>query len=728
MLGMRLILSALVRNRIQKGNARLKQNAVMLILAVFFLAGVAHAQALSTYTRTSNAEASIEVLANHRAGFRIPRTVYGTFLENIRYSIFGGVSAELIDNPSLETYVASLKTLKSRFLGNPVFMESTSIGLPLPWLPLWKNEGWRYQARWGHAANSCRYLEVMGLPGQEVGIRQKIYLPVDHELDYRGVLFASSDNGPVELEVSLRKHDAPGTVLARTQVQVPGNGRWTKLHFQLALPKGTVALLEPVDFAVSFRGNHRISLDEIRLYPDDAIDGLDPEVINVAKALRTPILRYGGNFSSGYNWRDGTGPIDHRPTVLNEPWGFPEFNEFGTDELMKFCKLIGAGAQICLNIGSGTVREARDWVQYCQGKANTPMGALRAMNGHLAPYPVAAWEVGNEIFGKWQIGWMLPQTYAERYDKLYKAIRSFIPSSTRILATGQNHATPWNQELISRDAANLQYMTIHLIFRMGKPNAPIDERQEIRKDGLAVPIHMEQMVDKLRSEIDANPATRGKLKLACTEWLFSGPANTDWNGARVSKHYPFPRYTNLGGALTAAGWFNVLLQNADLVPIANMTGLMEFGGIYKRKSRVYVTPQYWVLWLYSNYAGDIPIATRTAVREYDVHAPNGPVKEISNVPYLDVLATLNSQNGNLVLFVVNRSMSTAIPARINLKDFSAGPEAVVRTLTGDSILAGNDAEHPDVIRPKESALAVSRSGFKYLFPARSLTVITLKPE
>jgi len=568
----------------------------------------------------------------------------------------------------------------------------------------------------------------MGLSEREVGIRQQIYLPVDRELGYKGFLFASSEKGPVEIEVSLRKHDAPDSILAAAQVQVPGGGQWTKLPFQFTLRKGSVALFQPVDFAVSLRGNQRISLDEIQLYPDDAVDGLDPDVIKAARALRTPILRYGGNFSSGYHWQDGIGPVDHRPTELNQSWGLPDYNLFGTDELMKFCKLIGARAQICLNLGSGRLKEARDWAEYCQGNAHTPMGSLRAGNGHPAPYPVAAWELGNELYGHWQIGWLSPDAYADRYEKFYGAIKNVIPSSTAVLATGENAPSPWNHALLEKDAAQLQYLTIHLIFRMGNPNAPVAERHSIQMDDLAVPIHMGQMVERLRTEIDANPASRGRVKLACTEWLFAGPGSSDWNGATLSRRYPFPRYDNLGGALAAAGWLNVMLQNADLIRIADMTGLIEFGGVYKRRSKVYVTPQYWALWLYSNYAGDVPLNTRTRVREYDAHAAAGPVKEIANVPYLDVLATLDPPSGKLVLFVVNRDMANSIPATIHLRDFRAAPEGVVRTLTGDSILAMNDAVHPDAINPKKSNLAVKPGGFEYSFPARSLTVITLAPE
>src|SRR5215472_7286165 len=369
----------------------LLRKAVLSICSVI-LAPLAWCQSPSTYVRSQAGEARIDVFAGRHASYMIPRTVYGTFLEDIGHSVFGGVSAEIIDNPSFEAYDASLETLKERFSA-PEFEGSTKIGLPLPWLPLRDHQGVRYEPRWGHAANSSRYLFLMGLPDREVGVRQMVYVPIERERVYNGSLFAASAGDPVKLGVSFRRHNFADAVLASTEINLPGKSSdagselaWRRYEFRLTLPDGALAPLEPVDFAVSINGDERISIDEILLYPADAVDGLDPEVIRVAKDLHSPLLRFGGNFTSGYHWRDGIGPVESRPTQLNQSWAYPEYNLFGTDELMKFCDLIRARPQICLNLGSGTPQEARDWVEYCQGGANSPMGKLRAANGHPEPY------------------------------------------------------------------------------------------------------------------------------------------------------------------------------------------------------------------------------------------------------------------------------------------------------------------------------------------------------
>src|SRR5208282_3707666 len=191
---------------------------------------------------------------------------------------------------SLESYDASLGFLRKQF-SDKEFDDSTGHGLPLPWLTL-RDMGVRYEPRWGHAANSERYLYVMGIDGKEVGIRQAIYLPIEREREYQGVLFAIAHNGATELSVSFREHGNPDGVLASATVHVPAGANWVKLPFRLTLPEGRVQPLTQVDFAVALNTGQRISLDEIRLYPADAIDGLDPDVIAMAKGLRSSLLRY----------------------------------------------------------------------------------------------------------------------------------------------------------------------------------------------------------------------------------------------------------------------------------------------------------------------------------------------------------------------------------------------------------------------------------------------------
>ena len=165
-------------------------------------------------------------------------------------------------------------------------------------------------------------------------------------------------------------------------------------------------------------------IDQALLFPADNVDGLNPEAIEMAKALKMPLLRFGGNFISGYHWRDGVGPMDKRVSMLNTAWGQPEYNQFGTDEFLRFAKLIGAQPQFCLNMGSGTVEEAVDWVKYVNAKWGEKSGGL-------------VWELGNELWGLGQIGYPPVEEVAERTREFSAAVRKADPNAI-FIATGQD--------------------------------------------------------------------------------------------------------------------------------------------------------------------------------------------------------------------------------------------------------------------------------------------------
>ena len=177
----------------------------MASAAFFLFMGGLTAQSLSSYVRTDKPEAVIDIRAGQQSSFKIPRTVYGIYTENVGNEIYGGLAAQILENPSLEDYHASIQAMSTRF-SDRAYAESMTEGLPLPWQTL-RNVGKRYESIFGAgAANSDRYIYLIGLPHpepkgikgrpnvttEELGIRQGIYLPVHRELEYMGSLFASS--------------------------------------------------------------------------------------------------------------------------------------------------------------------------------------------------------------------------------------------------------------------------------------------------------------------------------------------------------------------------------------------------------------------------------------------------------------------------------------------------------------------------------------------------------
>ena len=133
--------------------------------------------------------------------------------------------------------------------------------------------------------------------------------------------------------------------------------------------------------------------------------GFRTDVLDAVRALQLPILRWpGGNFVSGYHWIDGVGPVDKRPRKTELAWLTEESNHFGTDEFIQYCRTLKTEPYICVNMGTGTLDEAQAWVEYCNGTGNTYWANLRRQNGHAEPYGVKYWGLGNEMYGRWQIG------------------------------------------------------------------------------------------------------------------------------------------------------------------------------------------------------------------------------------------------------------------------------------------------------------------------------------
>ncbi len=627
----------------------------------------------------------------------IPRTIFGTFLEPIGHSIYGGLWAQILENPSFEDNLWSAARISDMVKQRPELARASGMGLPLPWEPLDPSQGWRFEPRWGDAANSYRSLLLMALPGKQTGVRQQVYLPVHRVLRYTGTLWAKTESGPKDLEISLRRRD-PAAVLARAVIHMNRPG-WARYEFSLELEKAAVAPREPVDFVIAASDEARLLLDQVFLFPADQVDGMNPEMIAMAKALRTPVVRYGGNFTSGYHWRDGIGPIDKRVSMLNQSWGMPEYNHFGTDEFLRFCRLIHADPQVALNLGSGTPEEAAEWVRYIDSK--WPGGGGRL------------WELGNELWGNFQIGYPTEPRVAARTLAFSSAIRKADPRA-RLIATGQDpdHFESWNAAQLANATAAFDYLSTHFVVRTQSVVKPDATPGFIARAALALPVGLERRLRMMKQQIDAGERTRGKVKIAFTEWLFASPDKQA------------PMFRNLGGALCTAGFLNTLMRVADFVTISDMTGLVEFGGIWQNHGVTYGVPAYWAFRLYSTANITRLVQSNVQVETYDVEQGVTRIPDIPGVPYLDVTAALNADGSRLTLFCVNRDVSRDIRTVVKLNGFQAAT-AKAQQLTAADLSSVNDDESPGAVIPTAVAVQASNGELRHSFPARSVTVIEL---
>lgn len=651
-----------------------------------------------TVDRPIPATAAIHVDASKSAGTEIPRTIFGSFLEPIGNSTYNGLWAEILQNPSLEAGMWSAGNVERMLHEEPELARASGLGLPLPWEPLNYGQGNRYEIRYSDTANSARSLVILGVPGQSTGIRQKVYLPVHRTLDYTGSLYAKHISGPAGLTVSIRPRNG-SEILASAHIDAASD-QWTKYNFTLHIPDGKLQRLEPADFVLEVENDEAVNVDQFSLMPSDADDGLDPDEVAMAKAMETPLVRYGGNFTSSYHWKDGIGPRDKRINMLNVAWGIPEYNTFGTDEFLHFCQLIDAEPQFALNLGSGTPEEAAEWVRY--------------INAHWHKHSGLTWELGNELWGNWNVGYPTLEQLAPRTAAFSKAIHAVDPDA-KLIATGQDpdHFNEWNATQLTNPAGTFDYLSTHFVVTNTDVRTPHATNDFIAQAAYALPIGLEEHLKQMQEQINQHPGFANKAHIAFTEWLFIG------------RQPGTPSFANMGGAIDTAGFFNMLMRNSNIVPISDMTGIMEFAGIWKKRSQVYAAPGYYVFRMYSTAHASRPVAVQTDAGSYSVKNGVGRIPDIDHVPYLDVVAALNDKGDVLTLFCVNRSLHRDIAADIKIAGFTATSQADVQTLQGSSISDANDEDEPERVVPLKTAAKLTKDGVHHVFPHESVTVVTL---
>ncbi|MGH9588216.1 MAG: alpha-L-arabinofuranosidase C-terminal domain-containing protein [Acidobacteriaceae bacterium] len=632
--------------------------------------------------------------------------MFGSFIEPIDSSINNGIEAEILVNGSLEAGLWNHAMLEQMFRDQPELVGSSdTTGIPLPWRPLNPAAGNRYELKVGDAANSWQSLEVMGMPGQLTGIMQRVYLPAPRTYGYSVSLYAKHMSGPTELHVSIRERDT-GTVLGSAGIDAPA-GAWTKYSVRLTLPRGSVRRLEPVDFAVAVEGAERVDLDEISLLPDDAVDTFDPDVVKMAAAMHMTELRLGGNFSSYYHWRDGIGPRDKRVTMKNIAWGIPEYNNFGTDEFLAFCKLVHAAPQFDLNMGSGTPEEAVDWVKYIRGHYQGPL----------------ILEMGNELYGRWQVGAPPISKIAARTLAFSKALRPVAGNAT-LMATGAtpNNFQRWNAAQLTNPPGTFDLLTTHFIVGTNhvrlEPFAP----DFMAAAAYAVPYAVGEKFDRMQAQIDATPGYQGKAHLAVTEWLFNSKGAGERNFTNES-----PSSRNEGGAVMIASTFNTYFRHSHEIKLVDMTGLMEFAGIWKRRGQVFASPAYYVFRMYSSAKGQTVLPVSSDTGTYSVKNGTLGFQNASDVPYIDVAATRGDDGKTLTLFCVNRSLTLDEPVKFDLGGFKAEPEVREQRISAVSRYVINDEVEPKRVVPEPSSMRIMPGEpLQITLPRESVTVIRLR--
>lgn len=432
-------------------------------------------------------------------------------------------------------------------------------------------------------------------------------------------------------------------------------------------------------------------------------NGFRKDVLEALKKINVPVLRWpGGNFASNYHWMDGIGPKEKRPKKLDTAWMAEDNNHFGTDEFIKYCKIIKAEPYICLNFGTGTVDEAIGWVEYCNYDGDTYYANLRKNYGNEKPFKVKYWGLGNEIYGKWQHG----HTDAENYGKKAREISQFIKKidpEIETIAVGANNPE-WDLTVIKKAGEVIDFISLH-IYLSTDPS----EHYKI----VALPYYIEKRIEILESVINIGEnyiSKDKKIKIAFDEWNI-------WR-EKLEKEENY----NLSDGLFACGVFHILQRHSNRVKMANLAQLVNvIGAIKTNKEGILLTPIYYAFCLYSNNTGKYLVRTDTEGEYYNEEYKG---KKLENIPYLDVVSSIDEEN--IYIGVINRKIENEIEAEISV-DCEFENIADIFILSGEKPISTNDFSKEEVKIEREK-VSLESPDFKFNFRPISATIIKLKKK
>ena len=548
--------------------------------------------------------------------------VYGQFIEHLGRCIYGGIWAEMLEDrkfflaPGEEGSPWSVMVVEGSMTMD---RESPYVGEQTPVL---------------RASSASRVRLSHGGLGLVAGARYEGYMVVagDPSAARVGVVLVWGENVGEQETVVIDS-------LSADFQRVP-----------IAFTAGASTDSGRLEILVGGAGEVRIGT--LSLMPADNVEGFRADVLALLRELDSPIYRWpGGNFVSGYDWRDGIGERDRRPPRKNPAWTGVEHNDVGLHEFLRLCELIEAEPYVTVNTGLGGVEMSAAEVEYCNGAADTPKGALRARNGHPEPFAVTWWAIGNEMYGGWQLGHMPLEEYVEKHNRVVDAMRAVDPS-IRVVAVGA--VGRWDELMLERCADHMDLISEHFYCQ---------ERPGLLGHAAWPAEHVKRIADahrRYRSEIGALAGR--DVRIALDEYNY-------WYGPHLFGELG-TRYF-LKDALGIARGLHEIFRNSDLYFMANYAQTVNvIGAIKASKTDSAFATTGLVLKLYRERYGSIPV-------------------EVSGAPEpLDVAAALNEERTRLIVAVVNPT-SQEISLDLKITGIDLAGEGTRWLLTGPHARAYN---------------------------------------
>lgn len=446
-------------------------------------------------------------------------------------------------------------------------------------------------------------------------------------------------------------------------------------------------------------------------------EGIRNDIIDALKKLKVPNLRWpGGCFADTYHWKDGIGAKESRPKIVNVWWGgVTEDNSFGTHNFLNLCEAIGAEPYLAGNVGSGTVQELSEWVQYVNFDGVSPMSALRKENGRDKSWGVSFWGVGNEAWGCG--GNMKPEWYANIYRQ-YATFMTDWNSSKKLfrIASGANSADYNWTEVLMRDIPHhmLEGIALHhySVIDWDKKESATDFTEETYFATMKKALFMEELIVRHATIMDKYDPSK-RVALVVDEW-------GGWYDVEPGTNTGFLYQQNtMRDAVLAGTTLNIFHNHADRVRMANLAQAVNVlqAVILTDEEKMILTPTYHVMEMYNVHqdAKLLPLSIKT----------NDYVVGKEKLPAVSASASIDKM-GAVHVSLVNIDAKNSHEVSIDM--FGAKFKAVTgRVLSSTRVQDFNSFEAPNKIKPTDfKGSKLKENNLTATIPPFSVVVLELK--
>jgi len=447
------------------------------------------------------------------------------------------------------------------------------------------------------------------------------------------------------------------------------------------------------------------------------VHGIRTDVVEALKEISVPVLRWpGGCFADEYHWKDGIGPKEKRPKLVNVHWGgVTENNHFGTHEFMELCEMLGADPYICGNVGSGTVQEMREWVEYLTFDGESPMADPRVKNGRKEPWKLPFFGVGNENWGCG--GNMRPEYYADLYRRYACYVRNFGENKVYKIACGPNSDDYHWTEVLMREAGRyMDGLSLHYYTVTGPSWQEKGSATEFSEEEWYITMkktwYMEELITKHSAIMDRYDPEK-RVGLIVDEW-------GTWHDVEWGTNPGFLYQQNtLRDALVAGINLNIFNNHCDRVHMANIAQTVNVlqAMILTQGEKMIKTPTYYVFLMYKIHQNGELLHIDMPGSVYD--RTGGRIPEISSS------ASMDSQ-GRIHITLCNIDLHQEKTLECTLKDMKKS-KVTGMILTHEKMNAHNTFENPDEIHPVPfNGARLTGDTLTATLPPKSVVLLTIE--